>query len=86
MGDLEVRRCVTSDGQATIAARYPQLEACTAERHALSDNYNAAMTNEEICRKWPGAHLGVVNGEEPRWVLRPHRSRGCCTPIDEVKR
>jgi hypothetical protein len=43
--------------------------------------WNAAMSREEICRTWPGAHRGVVyEGEKPRWILKPHGERGCCTP------
>lgn len=45
--------------------------------------WNAPMTNEEICRTWPGAHLDVTcPDEKPRWILRPHRARGCCTPCE----
>jgi hypothetical protein len=81
MGDLEVRQCIDHDGEKTIAHRCPALEQCVAERRALSDRYNAPMSNEFICRHWPGAHLGiVVEGERPRWILQPHRARGCCTP------
>jgi hypothetical protein len=81
MGDLEIRQCIDRDGNKTIAHYCPALEQCVAERRALSNKWNPAMNNEFICRNWPGAHLGiVVEGEEPRWIMRPHRARGCCTP------
>jgi hypothetical protein len=66
--------------RACVASACPRLGDCTAERRALSEKFNPAMSNEEICRTWPGAHLGVVLGEEPRWVLHQHRDRGCCEP------
>ena len=80
MGDVEIRRCA-DHGATTDSNACPRLEQCSAERRALSNKFNAPMTNEFICRTWPGAHLGVVAaGAEPRWVLRPHRACGCCEP------
>jgi len=80
MGDLEIRVCRGADGREIVSRECPRWTDCDTERHALSAQYNAPMTNEQICRTWPGAHLGVIYGDKPRWTLEPHRARGCCEP------
>jgi hypothetical protein len=88
MGDVEIRRCTDYRAKTDSNSKAcPRLEQCSAERRALSNKFNPPMTNEFICRTWPGAHVGVISGEETqRWVLRPHRARGCCEPVKGVQR
>jgi hypothetical protein len=82
MGDLEIRVCRDADGHQIVSRLCSRWSKCNTERVALSVKYNSPMTNEAICRTWPGAHLGVVRDEEPRWILKPHRAGDCCEPVE----
>jgi hypothetical protein len=88
MGDLDPDRgCTNPEGDRISADQCPRLASCAAERRDLSARFNPPMTNEEICWLWPGAHLGSVGKDEPRWIPHPHRTRGCCVPVvTEIRR
>ena len=72
MGDLRSKCHRDTDGQgAQIVSRLALSTGRSATPNVtrLSVKYNSPMTNEEMCRTWPGAHIGVVPYDKPpRWI------------------